>query len=584
MRMFKRLIFITILLNYFLLCELKVASQSLIVRDLHFPLDIPLAISGNFGELRSNTFHAGIDFKTSAMVGLNVYAVDDGYISRIKVDLNGFGRALYINHPNGTTSVYGHLEMFRDDIDRFCKKEQYKLKQFGIDLALKPNDILIKKGDIIAFAGNRGGSSGPHMHFEVRDTRTQQSLNVFKITNIAIPDTVPPIIEKIWFYPIRETSKINGSSSALNFNVASSKGKFCLDQNVPVTATGEIGIGLQLYDLSNNSLNKIGIYSIKMFVNDTLVFEQVLDKLSFDEMRYVNSLIDYEHYIKNGVRVNRLFVQPNNQLNNYRNLKNRGVIRFVDSSVKTIRIRVTDDFSNQNECTLNIKGSGADLHNTIQSKFRKGGLLMHYKEENSFTSGNLVKLYIPKDALYDDLLFEYSKSPQLAGYFSAVHHIHNPYTPLHRTSSLALKTVGLPSYLVNKALLVSTDQSGKVIWNGGEYKDGFVTANIRSFGNYMVAVDTVCPQVQPLFTNIVDGDFTDWSAMAFSIKDNLSGINSYRGTIDGQWALFEYDPKQDLLYYKFDPDRMSIGQIHKLELVVYDGKDNRTVYRTEFYK
>lgn len=544
------------------------------------PLDIPLAISGNFGELRSNTFHAGIDFKTSALVGLNVIAVDDGYVSRIKVDLNGFGKALYIDHPNGTTSVYGHLEVFRDDIDKLCKREQYKLRQFGVDFTLKPGEIVIKRGEVIAFAGNRGGSSGPHMHFEIRDTKTQLTQNVFKVTNIAIPDTVPPILEKLWLFPIGNKSFINNKANAEDYEVTTTSGISQIRSPLVINASGNIGVGVQIYDQSSNSQNKIGIYSLELFVDDSLVFQQVLNRLSFDEMRYANSLIDYERYIKNGIRINRLFVQPNNHLSVYKFVKNQGLVNFADTATKSIKVKITDDFSNKNELTFVMKGK---LASSNLKKQARPGILMHYQSENTFVY-NGVKLFIPKDALYDDFLFEYSRIPQQPGYFSAVHSIHNPYTPLHKACSLSIKPMGLPSSLYTKALLISLDQAGHVVWNGGAFKDGFVTGNIRAFGNYTITIDTVPPQIQPLFTAIRNNDFTDWTGIAFTVKDNLSGISSYKGFIDGEWVLFEYDPKQDLLYHKFDSEHMLFGKHHRLELMVYDEKGNKTVYKQDFYK
>jgi murein DD-endopeptidase MepM/ murein hydrolase activator NlpD len=569
-------------LIFFILQNFYIKAQPFTCKDCKTPLDITLAISGNFGELRSNAFHAGIDFKTSAMVGQNVYAVEDGYVSRIKVDLNGFGKALYIDHPNGTTSVYGHLEVLGEDIDKYCKREQYKLKQFGVDINLKPNEIVVKKGDVIAFAGNRGGSSGPHMHFEVRETKTQFTLNVFKVTNLTIPDTAPPIIEKIWLYPIR--GKINNSIAPVIYNTTSTHGVTWLNSNAPINAAGEIGIGVQTYDLSSNSLNKIGIFSIKLWVDDELIFEQVFDKLSFDEMRYVNSLIDYESYIKNGTRINKLFLQPNNHLSSYRNVKDLGILNFQDTATKHVKIKITDDFSNINECSFDIKGTlkGKELVNTT-SKSTKAGILMHYNKPDTFFTDK-VKLYLPKDALYDDLWFEYSKHPGPAGYYSEIHQIHNPYTALHRLGTLSIKPKGLPSSLYKKAILVSLDPNGKIIWNGGGFKDGFVTGNIRSFGNYTITIDTVPPQIVPLFTNRKENDFTNWSEIAFTAKDNLTSFVSYRGLIDGQWVLFEYDPKQDLVYYKFDAEHMKFGQNHKLELYVYDDKGNKAEYKLNFYK
>lgn len=541
------------------------------------PLVIPLAISGNFDEVRPNAFHGGIDFKTSTLVGLDVHAVQDGYVSRIKVDLNGFGRALYIDHPNGTTSVYGHLEVFSGEIDRYCKAEQYKQKRFAVDINLKPGEIKVRKGDVIALAGNRGGSAGPHLHFEVRTTKTQNTLNVFKHTNLSVPDTTVPVIEKLWLYPLDGHSSINGRHNPLSYPVLTTDGVSSVADEGMLVASGSIGVGIQTYDLSSNSLNKIGIYSAEIFENDSLIFKQVVDSLSFDYMRYVNSVIDYEYYQKTGTRINKLFVQPNNKLKIYPRLVQRGILSFTDTCTKKIQIRVTDDFSNKNELTFYLKGTGEV---PATPKKTKPGRIMHYQTDNNFKTEK-IKLFIPKDALYDSLIFEYSIHPRKEGFYSETHQIHNSYTALQRSCKLSVKPLGLPVRLEKKALLVSLDPSGKVNWSGGEYKDGLVTANILRLGTYAISVDTVAPQVQPLF-NV--NDFTGWTRIAFLVKDDLSGISSYSGKIDEQWALFEYDPKQDLLYYKFDPERMQYGNTHRLELVVLDAKGNRTVYTTEFYK
>jgi Membrane proteins related to metalloendopeptidases len=541
------------------------------------PVAEPLAISGNFDEIRPNAFHAGIDFKTSTLVGLNVCAVQDGYVSRIKVDLNGFGRALYIDHPNGTTSVYGHLEVFIGEVGRYCLTEQYRQKRFAVDINLKPGEIIIKKGDVIALAGNRGGSSGPHLHFEVRTTKTQNTLNVFKHTNLTVPDTTPPVIEKLWLYPLDVESTVEGKSYPVSYPIVTTDGLSTVASPNPLKVTGNIGFGIQTYDLTSNSLNKVGVYSIEMFDNDSLIFKQLIDSLSFDYMRYVNSVIDYGYYQKTGTRINKLFVQPNNKLKIYPYLEQRGILSFTDTCMKKMQILVTDDFSNTNALAFYVKSTGEIP--TLPKKM-KTGRVMHYQTDNYFKTEK-IKLLIPKDALYDSLVFEYSVHPRKAGFYSELHQVHNIYTALQKSCKLSVKPVGLPSRLINKALLVSLDPAGKVNWSGGEFKDGFVTANIWRLGTYAVSVDTVAPQVQPLFSV---SNFTDWTRIAFSAKDDLSGINSYSGKIDDQWTLFEYDPKQDLLYYKFDPEHMQYGKTHKLELVVLDAKGNKTVYTNEFYK
>jgi murein DD-endopeptidase MepM/ murein hydrolase activator NlpD len=575
---------IVILLFSLWLHQQEIKAQNSGSKNLNYPLDIPLSMAGSFGEIRANSFHTGIDFKTQGRVGANVHAVDDGYVVRIKVEPSGFGQAVYINHPNGYTSVYGHVESFRDDIDQYCKNEQYKRKQFGVDITLTPNEIIVKKGDIIALSGNRGGSSGPHLHFEYRETKTEFPVSVFRFTNISITDTLSPVIDNVWIYPLHKDSRVNKRNEPVRYDVINTKGKSRIRAGKPIMVRGDIGIGIQAFDLNNSSVNKTGVYSIELWVNEELVFEQLMDKLSFADVRYVNSLIDYENFMRRGIRINRLFVQPNNQLKVYPHLVNRGVISCNDSLPKHIRIVVKDEYLNKRECSFMIRSDRQGLGSISPSpKPGKLARTMNYKVENTFVTDNL-KLFIPKDALYDDLLFEYATSPKLPGYFSKVLEVHNVYTPLHKTATLSVKPSGLPDSLLGKAVLMSIDSEGRVKWCGGGYKDGYVVGGIRSFGRYIVGIDTTPPMIKPLFTRVRENDFSAWGQIAFMIRDDQSGINVYKAFVDDQWVLLEYDPKQDLAFYKFDPKRMQFGRQHKLDLLVMDERGNKSEYHTQFFK
>ena len=548
------------------------------------PLDIPLKLAGSFGEIRLNHLHSGTDFRTLGITGLNVYAIEEGYVSRIKIEPDGYGKAIYITHPNGYVSLYGHLERFRNDIEKYCKNEQYKQSTYSIDVILKPREISIKKGDFIAWSGNTGGTSGPHLHLEIREEKSQDPVNPLLYFQKNISDTIPPVIEKVWIYPLSEKSAINRQFATAYYNVTSSGTKEKLTNELPILVKGDIGFGIQTYDRSDGTTIRSGVYSIDLYENNNLIFQQTVDKYSFSEVRYVNSLIDYEYYIRNQKKINRLYIQPNNHFSIYKQEVNRGIVEVNDTVWYQIRIVVRDAFRNETELNFRLKGDLKSPETKISAT--EPGVneqKMFYQRDNEFQQGN-VRVFVPKNALYDDFLFDFSMLPQQRGYYSEFYQIHNRYTPLHKSASLRIKPTHLPERLNDKALLLNLDERGQVLWNGGNYKDGYVTANIRTFGKYVVGVDTIPPTIKLKSRHLKNNNFTRWKRISFTIKDDLSGIKSYNGFVDGHWVLFEYDPKQDLLFYEFDPDRLKFGLKHTLDLKVTDEKNNTGKYHTEFFK
>jgi hypothetical protein len=544
------------------------------------PLGIPLFLAGTFGEIRSNHLHTGTDFRTLGITGLNVYAMEEGYISRIKIEPEGYGKAVYITHPGGYVSMYAHLERLRDDLEKCCKKEQYKQNLFSVDIFLKANEFHVKKGDCIAWSGNSGGTSGPHLHLEIRAAKSQDPLNALLYLNKQIHDTISPIIEKLWIYPLTTNSSVNHQFARMHYSIVATKNYYSV-KNEPVLVKGAIGIGLQAYDRTDVTNIRSGIYSIDLYVNNKLIFEQVVDRVSFSEGRYVNSLIDFEQYIRNHERINRLYLQPNNHFSIYHQVIDHGIINFTDTSTKSIVIRVKDVKGNESLLSFKLKGDLTPPKQIKPEQINSEMQPMDYEKDNLFQHEK-VRLFLPKNALYDNLLFEYSTLPG-KNYYSEIHRIHNPYTPLHKSASLSIKATNLPVILHSKALLLNLDEKGTIQWSGGSFKDGFVVSNIRTFGNYTISIDTVAPTIK--FNNTLQNtDFTNWKRIAFTIKDNLSGIKSYQGFIDGQWVCFNYDPKQDLVYHEFDQEQVQFNHKHKLELVVTDEKNNVAKYHIEFFK
>lgn len=571
------------LLMCFLLVPHILRCQQNPPRDFAPPLDIPLTISSNFGELRMNQFHFGIDFKTGGNTGLKVHSIDTGYVSRIKVESGGYGRALYITHPNGYVSVYAHLMGFNPAIADFCKSEQYRLKQCAVDIAVKRGLLSVNKGEIVAFSGNSGFSSGAHLHFEIREEKTEATLNVLRLFHFPVPDALPPVFSQLWIYPIDSISTVNAFNRDKNFPLTHQGSSYVLNGQKPVSVSGNIAFGIQAHDVLNNTAAQTGIYAIELYIDDALYFSQVLDRLSFTEMRYVNSVLDYEKYVRNSEKVNRLFLQPNNQLPIYNNVVQRGVVTVNDTVTRNVRIIIRDAALNESELRFSIKGIGSKRNMLITKKvLGSQGQKISWKQANTIIRGNFI-LTIPQNALYDDLYFEYSKLPG-HGFYSDIHVVHNMYTPMHKASSLFIKPVHCPARLLPKALIVNIGKNNKISPVGGTYKDGYIEAGIKSFGKYAITVDTTPPVITPMFKPAGKNDFSGQDEIRFMILDTLSGIQSYLGTLDGKWALFEYDAKDHLLYHKFDSSHLTFGQQHVLNLTVTDERGNKSEYHTSFFK
>ncbi|MCD4698124.1 MAG: M23 family metallopeptidase, partial [Bacteroidales bacterium] len=275
-------------LVFFILVTQILFSQNNYPPDVFIsPLDIPIKLSGTFGELRSNHFHSGIDIKTGEKTGLNIYTIADGFISRIKIQSGGYGKALYVTHPNGYVSVYGHLNKYNDNINEFVIKEQYRRQSFEIDLYLKEGQISVSQGEIIAYSGNSGRSGGPHLHFEIRDEKSQKPINPL-LFGYEVTDRVKPLINLLKVYPMSNIDQINGKNTSAIYYPIANKGNYKLKYSDTIKITGSAYFGLNCFDPFNRGLNKNGVYSIKMFVDSSLVYAHKLETFSFDETRYIN--------------------------------------------------------------------------------------------------------------------------------------------------------------------------------------------------------------------------------------------------------------------------------------------------------
>ncbi|NOX45942.1 MAG: M23 family metallopeptidase [Chlorobi bacterium] len=543
------------------------------------PLDIDLKLAGTFGELRSNHFHSGIDIRTGEVEGLEVHAIADGYVSRIKISSGGYGNALYITHPNGFVSVYGHLQKFNKALQSYTRKAQYQRESFSVDLFPDKNELKVGKGEIIARSGNSGSSSGPHLHFEIREEASQKPVNPL-LFGIHVKDINRPIINLIKIYPNDPNTFINGKNKAMGIFVKRSGNSYILNKKDTIRISGKAFFGLNTFDPFNGGHNKNGVFSVQLLVDKNEIYSHDLEKFSFAETRYINSLIDYKEYKQKKRRVQKSYIQPNNRLSIYKNVKNRGIVSFTDDTTHQITYIVKDVKGNEAKLSFYVKSEPPKSNPLKNDPKDSKGELFNYTGMNTFKSDK-IKLEIPGKALYDTIYFQYKVLPKAQNALTPLYQIHFDYVPLQVPGSLAIETDSLKAGLQGKALIVKIEENGKPSPAGGAWDKGYIKTNIRQFGNYCVMLDTVAPTISPL--NIKNGkNLANQNTIRVRIKDSFSGIKSYRGTLNGKWILMEYDSKRSLLTYRFD-DKLLAGK-NTFKITVSDERGNTATYTTNLIK
>lgn len=536
--------------------------------DIHSPLDIPLVLAANFGELRSNHFHTGIDFKTNHRTGYNIYSIDDGYVSRIKVSPWGYGQAVYIDHYNGLTSVYAHCESFTGEINDLVKQQQKKNKHFEFDYYPAKDSLKIKKGQIIAKSGNTGGSTAPHLHFEIRETESEDALNPL-LFDFSIKDTRNPKIRGLKLYSLtKEGYRIPGAEK--RFNVYPSGNNYRISgDKITISSKyssqeGGIGFAFDAIDQLNAANNICGIHRSYLIVNEDTVFSQDMTRISFFTNRQINTHKDYEEYHDRRKHFHKSYRTPHNKLPIYRQQKDRGIISVLPGNSYKVKYTCYDVEGNKTalEFTLAVTEGEQPENIAIHPGEKK-----LYPDAPFMSIESSHYLYFPQGLLYEP-------------------------TPLILTSSNGVVQFGkneipLDSYFeimlpANKLQLNSekyyvehTDNRGRTTPLTGTHNDGWIAVKSREFGTFEVKVDTIAPSIQN--RNFVNNANVRNKKLIWAISDDESSIDQYDLFINGEWHLLSWEPKRNSFY--FEPNKTLQGK-KEVKLMATDQCGNKS---TETY-
>lgn len=527
------------------------------------PLDIPLRTAGTFGELRDNHFHAGIDLKTQGKIGLPVYATADGYVSRIRVGAWGYGKAIYLNHPNGYTTVYAHLDRFTPELEDYIKNLQYSRKEHEVQGFPEKDKYTFKKGDLIAYSGDTGGFVAPHLHYEIRDTKTEHILNPMRY-GIDIKDTRAPLVYNIQALPSNSQSQINGLNQGITLNLWKSGTNELTTDTLHVY--GEVSFQVQTVDKQNGSENRNGIYGLELYENDQLTYQHQMNEFSFSESKLINLLIDYQEFKANKRRYQKLYIPNNSSLSLY----NRKLeITEEKSDFSVFKIQISD--YKENKSIISIPVTYTSLSESfvyVRDSFPSVNIKRQewYKFDNDF---NFIS--IQKETFYEDVNLKIRQTKDSI-------YLDKDRYPLNKKVSLGFKISKDSTYQKGIALL---DQN-EMQFLDTEYKDGQLMISTKQLGTYVITKDTISPKIKA--NNFNNNQWiTNYDFLSIKITDDQSGIKSFQGSINGNWIALSYNPKTDSILYNLKDIPLKSGK-HILEIWIEDMVGNQTIKSYTLYK
>ncbi len=540
------------------------------------PLDIPIYLSATFAELRSNSFHAGVDIKTQGVEGKKVYAVADGYISRIGVSPFGYGNVIYITHNDGFTSVYAHLQSFNKAVTKYVRDYQYRNKTFTSSIYLSRETFPIKAGDFLGLSGNSGSSGGPHLHYEIRHTKSEKPVNPLYF-GLKVSDDVRPNIKGISVYPVDEKSTVERNDKPMYFNVEGKKSNYVLKDKPIVYAYGNIAFGVNTDDQVGTSPNRNGPYSYELYLDDELSFRFECDSFSYSEPKYINSLIDYKRWKEKGNRYVRTEVDPYNKLSMY--VMKKGVVHIIEGDTVDVRFEIADYAGNISKASFKLVGTEP----VVVEKEPLSRSQYFVKADGSLNSEITIdnfQVVLEKGTLFKDTWMKTGATdPQ--GCCSRCYRFGEFTQAVFKLFKVRIKPD--EKWAKNPKLFIAYfNNDGKISSLGGKMcGDGYVETTTRSLGQYALKIDSIAPVVKVL--NFKENDtITSSNTLKVKITDDMTGIDSYNMYANDAWILGQYDAKNDLLYYEMDSHVKQ--RKNCIKVVVKDAVGNTTTKKVNVFK
>ena len=535
------------------------------------PLDIPLKLSGTFGEFRPTHFHAGLDIKTQGKEGFKVSSIKAGSVRRIKVATTGYGKCLYIQHADGTTSVYAHLKKFAPKIESFIKAYQYEKETFLTQKFLKLGEMTLEKGEVIGYSGNTGGSLGPHLHFEIRDTKTETPLNPLQL-GFEIPDSIRPIVQGFYRYK-KEGDRLSEKTQLPLERINDSVYQADLQR-----LGGTHAFGIRLFDRQDLSYNRNGIYKAVVEVNGEEKFSYTFDKIDFRDGKKIDALIDFPTYLKERIRIQKLFRDLDVDYSFLPKTAPDGFVNFEKDRAYQIEIVVEDYIHNKTYISFYVEGKEdfpaapvAAMKNPIA--IDKDYLFAFEQHE----------VYVPKNTFYqsidlvinekkDTLIIEEIPFPQRKGFELSV-------TIPKALDSIERQQLSLAVYDPKEEEEEEEQQLRYVLT---DKKDSILQTKYAYAGQYVLTKDSLAPTIKPL--NFKDQQWmSNYKFLEVEVDDEFSGVKSYRATINGQWILMEHEPKNKTLIYNFADIKFDQTQLN-FELEVEDQVGNSSVFNATIFR
>ena len=520
------------------------------------PFDFPIIFSGNFGEIRANHFHGGLDFKTGGAIGKPVRALADGYISRIRVT-HGSGYVLDVAYDNGYSTINRHLSAFVGDVARRVEDLQYEKESWEVEITPEPDEYPVKAGQIIALSGNTGYSFGPHLHLDMIETATDEYIDPLPFFMNKVKDKTAPRAEGIMLFPQPGKGVVEGKQTRRAFPAHPTK---------PITAWGLIGAGIRAYDYMDGVQNKYGVKTVILEVDGEEVFRSTVDRFAYEENRYINSWT-HGQYMKS-------FIEPGNHLRMlHASNGNRGLVDINEERPYRFVYTLSDALGNTSKVCFTVQGQKT----TIAPVEHREKYALKWDKVNYLQEPGL-ELVIPKGMLYDNVLLNYSVRAD-SGDIAFTYQLNDTRIPMHDACDLRIGLRRRPVEDMTKYYVAGVTARGGKYRIGGKYEDGVMKVRIRDLGTYTVAVDTVPPVITP----VNQAQWGRTGKIIFKAKDKETGINTYRGTIDGKYALFgKPNSISGNLVCELDPKYVEKGGKHVVEMTVTDGCGNRTTGQFEF--